>query len=146
MCSIEDAEPFLVHSVKTHKAHKTHRCGECGRVIQTGERYVREFGVEGTSSEKFAFTHCVCAHCEVAREWVSQECGGCVWGMVHEDLYGHIRGIGADGKDCLQWEPARLYVGLRRQWRSFTRQGELGPIPHLYERTTIKKSPPGVAD
>jgi hypothetical protein len=98
-------------------AKAAHRCAECGRVIEPGERYLRERYVwDG----KFT-VHKTCAHCEVARDWLAQECGGWLYGGVEEDIREHCFGYGY-GMDLY-----RLAVGIAWKWR--TPRGRLLPVP-----------------
>lgn len=98
-------------------AKAAHRCAECRRVIEPGERYLRErYMWDGE------FTlHKTCAHCEVARDWLWKECGGWLYGGIEEDIrehcFGHGYGMGL----------YRLAVGMAWKWR--TPRGRLLPVP-----------------
>lgn len=100
-----------------HVARKPHKCSECYRMIEPGERYLRERHV----FEREASTHRTCSHCQIVRQWLDAECGGWLYGSVGEDISEHARyGIG----------PARMSLGMQHRWR-YSRSGRLMPVPRL---------------
>src|SRR5690554_6021028 len=87
MCMIDHNEMVEVLSDTKPVARKVHRCGECQREIQPGEQYEKIVGIfEGQMD-----TYKTCLHCVAVREWLSQVCGGWLYGMVGEDLLEHYR-------------------------------------------------------
>lgn len=79
MCMLDNGDGMVTMLSQAEPvARKAHKCKECGREIAPGERYhVDRFIWEGELN-----THKVCAHCMVAREWLSDECGGWLFGVV----------------------------------------------------------------
>lgn len=131
MCMIHDAEPAVLLSRGVRKARKTHTCDECGRPISPGESYE----VAVTVVDNVLDPYKCCQHCQQAREWLVQECGGWVYGLVEEDLVEHwnerierrdweqSKGMVVD----MFFDLARLLVGIRRKWTR--RNGALMRIP-----------------
>ena len=108
MCQVFDAEPVTRISDTRPRARKPHRCSECSRVIEPGETYHRHsFVFDG----KISTSRC-CAHCQVARSWLQNECGGWVYGDVINDIAYHVSD-GGYGPDL-----AALLANMRGQWRS----------------------------
>lgn len=104
-------------------ARKDHKCRECFRVIHVGERYhVDRFLWEGKLD-----TFKVCAHCMVARKWLSGECGGWLFGEVEEDIRDHANSGG------YPIGVIRLAVGMGWKWR--TPRGRLLPVPRVPQTT-----------
>lgn len=104
-------------------ARKAHKCRECGRVIEPGERYhVDRFLWEGKLD-----TFKVCAHCMVARQWLSDECGGWLFGDVEEDIREHAH------SGNYPMGVHRLAVGMAWKWR--TPSGKLLPVPKVPQTT-----------
>lgn len=100
-------------------ARKEHKCRECWRVIAPGERYhVDRFLWEGKLD-----TFKVCAHCMVARHWLSDECGGWLFGEVEEDIREHAH----NGRYPMS--VYRLAVGMAWKWRAPS--GKLLPVPNV---------------
>ncbi len=118
MCMMDDADGMVnVLSEARPLAKREHRCSECGRTIGPGEQYLREaFRWDGEFQ-----SHKTCKHCEVARNWLSAECGGWCYGGVEEDVREHCFGHGY-GMDLY-----RLAVGMAWRWR--TPRGRLLPVP-----------------
>src|ERR1700752_1586871 len=88
MCMIEDADGSCqVLQDQTRKARKEHRCSECSRIIRAGEDYRYEVTLYDGSCN----THKTCSHCQVSRAWLSDNCGGWVYGAVEEDIAEHAR-------------------------------------------------------
>lgn len=113
---------------ETRKARKEHRCEECYRKIQPGEEYrVAKWVNEGrVESMK------MCAHCRVASKWLSDNCGGFVYGGIWEDIEEHIdeyRGVYPEVTRDLK----RLAVWGKNDWRVKygPRAGALLPVPPL---------------
>jgi hypothetical protein len=75
----------MVSRSAERRARKEHRCGECGRAIQPGEIYLYAFLV----IEGFGCSFKTCAHCRVAEEWLSANCGGWVYEEVLEEIEEH---------------------------------------------------------
>lgn len=119
MCMYEDCdERAQVLGERYQKARKEHRCSECARVIKPGEKYLVEF-IKSDDVEQIK----TCSHCEIARDWLSAECGGWVYTAIEEDVMEHAQS-GYYGKDV-----KRLAVGMRRMWT--TVKGTLMPLPKL---------------
>lgn len=118
MCMYDYSEPAQLLSASSPKARKDHKCDECRRVICKGEIYK----AESTLYEGEFSAHKTCTHCMVAREWLSDECGGYVWSAVVEDIGEHVseRKGYDEGVDL-----ARMYVGMRRKWQRFDGAGLL---------------------
>lgn len=118
MCMIDDLDPCEFYHEAKHKARKQHRCGECGRTIEPGETYMSASG----KSDGDVWTAKVCRHCRVAVAWLAAQCGGSVFGEIAEDLRNHVDEYSrAPGVKKL----ARIYVGIRRQWKRFDGRGLL---------------------
>lgn len=122
MCMIEDADgppEFLKENIK--KARKVHRCCECGREISMGEKYRYSVGKWNGEIEFYR----TCYHCMQAHEFLIAQCGGFVFTCVAEDLREHI-----DLPSGLGMIAARMFVGMRRKWKSF-RKNDLMPAPNF---------------
>lgn len=134
MCMYDGGEPAKFYNTKERVARKPHACSECGREISSGEpyRYVSAMW-DGDWRPHSIYT---CAHCAVSQDWLLRECDGFLHEAVLEDLREHI--IGAAGVFNAERGygsgPARLVVGMRRQWRRFDKSG-LMPTPTLPEIT-----------
>ncbi|MBP9034977.1 MAG: hypothetical protein KBG29_13840 [Pseudomonadales bacterium] len=121
MCMIDDADYTVDVLAKTRpRAKRPHTCAECRRTIDPGETYLRETFL---GEDREMVTHKTCAHCEVARNWLSAQCGGWCYGGVEEDVREHCFGHGY-GMDLY-----RLAVGMAWRWR--TPRGRLLPVPAL---------------
>lgn len=121
MCMIDDCdERVTMVSSGDVTARREHKCDECYRVIRHGERYRRDAFV----SEGEFHHHKTCGHCMVARQWLSDECGGWMYGGVEEDVRDHCTGYGE-----YPFGVHRLAVGMRNRWTR--RNGALMPIPVL---------------
>ena len=118
MCMIDGGERAEVWCESTSKARKPHNCGECGRTIQQGEVYHKVWGKQDGE----AFTGKWCAHCNVAKDWLWENCGGSLLTMIEEDIDEHVR-------EYKRMDLARLAVGIHRNWQRF--RGGLMPIPKL---------------
>ena len=100
------------------KAKKSHKCEECYRLISPGERYqYTTMIVEGD----FIDTKC-CEHCLIGRELIRVKCRGFVYTQIKDDLENHF--------SVKEWgyRAAKLYVGMKRYWKSFKGDGLL-PVP-----------------
>lgn len=128
MCMIDacDERVTRINSGEYRVARKEHRCMECRRPIAAGERYHYETFV---SDGRFA-DHKTCAHCMIARAWLSAECGGWAYGMVREDIEEHAEGGGYG------FGVKFLAVGMARKWKR--KDGRPWPIPRL-PKTTHQK-------
>ena len=121
MCMIEDSDgPVVLLSESQPVARTRHQCSECRRVIDPGERYLREFCLfDGRVT-----THKTCAQCQVARNCLSDNCGGWCYGAVEEDIREHAH-------EGYPMYVARLAIGMQWMWR--TPRGKLMPVPKLPE-------------
>lgn len=120
MCKIDDAEPWEFMTSGIRKAAKPHRCGECGRTIPKGEAY--EY-VCGKADGYFSISR-TCQHCQIARKWLIEECGGYLYGGVFEDLAEHANDqIGG-------FKLGRLVIGMKHHWKRLT-SDELMPLPRI---------------
>lgn len=119
MCMIDDSERFEFGDEEIRTARKTHRCSECGRQILPKERYAC---FKGKFEDRFE-TYKTCSHCLVAKEWLSEECGGYIFQGVYEDMSEHFyEGCGL--------ATGRIAVGMRRKWKKFNSE-ELMSIPRM---------------
>jgi len=118
MCRIDDSEKCTPLVDAQLKARKDHRCMECGRTIGRGETYTNErLLFDGSVS-----THKTCAHCLVARQWLSENCGGWIYTEVRDEINEHFQeGYRVAG---------RLAVGMNRRWQAFT-GNRLLPLPSI---------------
>lgn len=123
----DDADLASVWNETTQKARKPHKCGECGREIEPGELYVRVWaiGSEGPFQGKW------CAHCDVGKDWLWENCSGSLLGGVIEDLEEHVRDY--RGRAVCVPRLHRICIGAARSWRveRGPRAGQLMPIPVL---------------
>lgn len=95
------------------------QCGECSRPIAVGENYER---VRNRSDGQYGAPIITCAHCLVARQWLSDICNGWLYGGVHEDLREHW-----DEEWALRSVTLGRYVILMQtRWH---RHGQLVPVP-----------------
>lgn len=123
MCMIYGAETVTpIAEGRYVVAHKTHKCAECRREISAGEKYHTECFID---CNRAFVTHKTCAHCMVARDWLSAECGGWMYDMVLEDLDEHW-------PEHAGMRMGRIIVGSRRKWRW---NGKLLPVPQMPEVT-----------
>lgn len=122
MCMYDDCEQSQLLREDDRKARKEHRCCECARVIFVGETY----HLDVTMYDGRLSTYKTCAHCMVARKWLSEECGGWIYTAVEEDIGEHVRELRRN-------DLARLYVSMRRNWRTF--RGKLMLVPAMPEVT-----------
>lgn len=122
MCMIDGAD-YTAHvlSEGRPRAKVAHRCSECGRTIGPGETYLRETFVD---EDRKMVTHKTCAHCEVARNWLSAQCGGWCYGGVEEDVREHCFDHAGYTMGLY-----RIAVGMGWKWR--TPRGRLLPVPAL---------------
>ena len=124
MCLVDDAEGWsMLLSEADPVARKAHKCNECWRTISGGEQY----HVDRLVWEGQLHNHKMCAHCMVAREWLSAECGGWVYGGIEDDVHEHAQDYPMSVR--------RLAIGMKWKWRS--PKGRLLPIPKV-PRTTHK--------
>jgi hypothetical protein len=86
MIDYDGDTPIVLLSSVGRKARKRHKCMECYRVINVGEQYL----VEGYISDGEKFTHKTCGNCVVARNYLADNCGGFVYGLVQEDIKNHV--------------------------------------------------------
>ena len=124
MCMLDNGDgPVLMLSTADPVARKAHKCRECRRVIEPGEKY----HVDRFMWESKLDTCKVCSHCMVAREWLSDECGGWLYGEVEEDIREHAH------SGSYPMGVHRLAVGMAWGWRAPS--GRLLPIPRVPETT-----------
>lgn len=117
MCMVDGDDMVTPLQDAWRKARKVHKCQECRRNIQIGESYHYDsFVFEGQLQQ-----HRTCAHCMVARDWLSTNCGGWIFSHVLDDIEEHI-GKG-DGLTRL----SRIVVGSRRKWARFHGEGLMPP-------------------
>ena len=124
MCMINDSDGSvtLLHE-RFLTARKKHICLECSRTIQPGENYT----VERFIWEDSANTHKTCRHCMVVRNWLINECGGFVYGMLAQDVNEHVQ-EGSYGKGVIM-----LSVGIWRAWEK--KDGSMWRVPSLPKTT-----------
>lgn len=122
MCLVDESDgPVItIGADERPRAKRQHRCSECRRTIDPGERYLRERYV----ADGVFRVHKTCAHCEVARAWLQDECGGWLYGGVEEDIRQHCE----DGSGY-SMSLYRIAVGM--DWRWHTPRGRLLPIPRM---------------
>lgn len=122
MCLVDESDGRVTMIAEGERtARKEHRCSECRRKIRVGERYL---------SERYVFDgdfhhHKTCAHCQVVRAWLQDECGGWLYGAIEEDIVEHV--------EHHPWPVKRLAAGMRRFWAR--RNGELMPVPAVPQTT-----------
>lgn len=128
MCMVDGADGYNEFSAqREHTARKPHRCEECGRTIHPGERYLLTcWKYEGDFSQAR-----MCAHCQVAADWLTENCGGYLTHGVEEDLREHVSEYG--GQTACWPRLARLAVQMDQNWtyRRGPRKGQLMPLPAL---------------
>lgn len=128
MCLVHDADgDWTELADETRRARKEHRCSECGRTIAVGESYQY---IVGKSEGELCDSRC-CAHCRVAREWLSVQCHGYLQGGVQEDIDEHAQLGWLDGGLLPHVWLLRMVVGMRRGWQRFDGHG-LMPVPTLH--------------
>jgi hypothetical protein len=119
MCMIDGGDLAECWAESVVHARKHHKCCECNRTIQPGELYHKVFGKQDGD----IFHDKWCAHCDVAKTWLWNNCGGSMLTMVEEDIHEHV-------SEYRRIDLARLDVGMRRGWKRIRRTG-LMPIPKL---------------
>lgn len=127
MCMIDDADGSVTMLASgERKARTTHKCSECRRTIAVGDTYLSErFVWEGEFHN-----HKTCAHCLVARRWLSDECGGWCYGAVEDDLREHAQ------QSYYAVDVKRLAIGMQWRWRAPS--GRMLPTPKA-PLTTIER-------
>ena len=128
MCMADDADRSTPLGELYPRARKAHQCGECFRTIEPGEKYI----VHKTLFEGSVSSQKLCSHCDVAREWLGDNCGGWLYGGVWEDIDDHVdeyRGVYPKVAKALK----RLSVWAAHDWRVVRgpRAGALLPVPAL---------------
>lgn len=121
MCMVEGADDYVEHqhTVFVKCARKEHHCAECGRIIAKGERYRRDEAV----MEGSWYTYHTCEHCQIACNWLAEQCGGYLWQGVLEDIQEHVS-VYRIARLC------RIEIGMKRGWKKFNGTG-LMPIPAM---------------
>lgn len=118
MCRVDYCDEMtVVRADEVRKARKPHRCSECSRTIDPGERY----RYESLIWDGKYHVQKTCSGCEIGREWLRQECGGWIYGEVHEELREHLDEATVQSHYGL----LRLCVAIRRKWRRFDGDGLL---------------------
>lgn len=130
MCMYElaDEAVTMLHT-KECVARKEHTCNECQRIIRKSESYLNEAYI--FDGEKT--THKTCAHCQIARQWLTAECSGWVFGAIYEDVAEHVQegyGFGV----------VRLAAGMKRKWTR--KDGRAWPIPNVPDTSDGYTTPP----
>lgn len=127
MCRIDDCDGRVeILQSADRKARKEHRCGECGRLIAIGETYHYEFGkMEGRTD-----TYITCAHCMVARGWLTKNCGGFVYEQVIDETKEH-----GEEYPALAIPLYRVVVGAKHKWQKFG--GGMMPVPKMPPPITV---------
>jgi hypothetical protein len=121
MCRVDDAERCTQLQLCERKARKEHRCSECYRTIAKGERYRYEV----TVYDGFTSTIKTCKHCWVAREWLTENCGGFIYKQVLEEIREH-----AEEYPRLALPLYRICTAAGRKWQRFDNSG-LMSVPKL---------------
>lgn len=125
MCRIDGAERSTVLSSGYKVARKDHKCAECYRPIAKGERYY----YEAITYDGYFDTHKTCQHCQVARDWLVQNCGGFIYGEVIEEIEEHAQ----DYPD-LRRPLRRIVAGASRKWAF---RGALVRVPAMPPAITV---------
>lgn len=125
MCMIDDDAKAQLWTESKQKARKLHKCGECGRGISPGETYWKVFGVHDGD----AFSGKWCGHCNVAKEWLWENCSGSILTLVIEDIEHHVEDYRGDAA-CVP-RLHRIVLGAKRHWlvKRGPRAGQLMPLP-----------------
>ena len=105
---------------ETRKARKTHSCHECGREIERTEKYLFEILVDDGRIRAIK----TCAHCQVARAWLDEECDGWVYGSIAQDIYDHAQIDDYYGADLVA-----MSASIEGRWRAL--DGTLLPVPSM---------------
>ena len=121
MCMIDAGETYKVSRSAIRTARTQHKCGECSRVIAKGETYRYCTGLY----DDYWNVHKTCRHCDVARAWLSKNCGGWLYESVYDDIREH-----ASEYPALAFGINRIVVGMRRGWQRRDGQG-LMPVPGM---------------
>lgn len=128
MCMIDDADGTNEwQGEDSYTARKTHRCGECRREILKGERYTV---VKWIYEREFSQSK-ICSHCQIAANWLEENCNGYLTTMIYEDIHDHVQEYKGRSK-CIS-RLARLDFGMRRKWlvKRGPHAGQLMKIPQL---------------
>jgi hypothetical protein len=130
MCMIDACDERFKVFEKTpiRHARKVHHCHECDRTIQIGEPYLymRSLGEDGW------YTNRACAHCQVAIEWITVNCGGVVLGCVRDDIQEHA-------EEYMRWDMLRLAVSMDKRWSY--KSGKLMQVPVVPKRLEVSAKP-----
>lgn len=119
MCRVDRYECSELLSEKTRVARKQHTCQECRRIIEAGEKYLYEV----TLFDGEVAPNKTCSHCQIARSWLADECGGWVYTEVAGDIREHAED--GYGPEALR----EMSRAIFRKWRST--DGTLMPIPAI---------------
>jgi hypothetical protein len=128
MCMADDADRSTPLGELYPRARKPHRCGECFRTIEPGERYT----IHKTLFDGRVDVYKLCAHCDVARAWLGDNCGGWLYGGVWEDIDEHVEEYrSVYPKVALALK--RLSVHAEHNWRIVRgpKAGTLLPVPAM---------------
>lgn len=119
MCSVDWCDgTAIVLADRSQRAIKAHKCTECGRAIRIGEVYQ----YQRTVYDGQAQSHKVCTHCQAAREWFDDQCGGWTFGGLAEDAGEH---------ECYGGFWRLIGIGVSERWTRAN--GDLWPVPRAQE-------------
>lgn len=128
MCMVDDADRSTSLGELYPRARKPHKCEECRRTIEPGEVY----SLSKTLFDGRVHAYKTCSHCVVARDWLSANCGGWIYGGVWEDIEEHIheyRGV----YPSIARQLKRLAVWESHDWKVARgpRAGQRLPVPTM---------------
>lgn len=113
MCMVDYAEPADVADVAEVRARKARKCDDCQGPIAVGETYRRaKFLYDGYWS---SFAMCPACMAGPAR-WLTEQCGGYLFGGVEDDLgehWGERHELGISDAEILGL--GRLVIEMRRR-------------------------------
>lgn len=115
MCRADYDDSVLLLIDVHRKARKAHICDECARIICAGEQY----NYHTYKSDSSVIAHKTCAHCQVGRDWLAENCGGYVYGDVLDEIREHAN-------DYPELRDALTAASSRTHWHA---DGALLPIP-----------------
>ena len=120
MCDWGDESYWTFVNQTMHRARKQHKCAECNRTIEIGERYEFLFG----KCDGETYSVKTCGHCIEARGMLIRECESYPIGDVRNGLKEHAT---REYPRAIAMEAARLYWGMKRQWKRFDGAGLMPP-------------------
>lgn len=113
--------PTLLHETQP-TARREHECSCCGRVIEKGEKYLRQDNI----FEDRRYAYKACAHCSAAMERALDLCTPWDEGITYESIEATLFDYHESVADL------RMLVQLRRRWRRS--DGTLFPVPAASKR------------